>query len=182
VSHDRWYYFLSIERDFIKTIDFVEIHPQNENTYSNEYAKLLLLIGSEVDVVAKMLCEQAAPGRLRRNIIDYKNALTKTFAGFYEVEIDAPRYELKIEPWESWAMPGAVSPSWWQAYNSVKHNRSTAFSLASQKNTLHALCGLLAMLLYLYRSEGNLQPYPELLNHGFPDYIVTNGGKALPGV
>lgn len=182
MSHNRWYYFLSIERDFIETIDYVEIHAKNENTYSNEYAKLLLLIGSEVDVVAKMLCEQDAANLLRRNIIDYKKAIISAFPGFDTVEIDIPRYDLHIKPWETWGQPSGESPLWWRAYNSVKHDRNTEFHLASQKNTLHALCGWLSLLLYLHRAEEHIQPYPKLLNHGFPDYLVTYGGKPLPGV
>ena len=178
---DRWYYFLSIERDFVKTIDYVELDQRNESSFSNEYAKLLLLIGSEVDVVAKMLCEQEAPQALRRNILDYKTALMGRFVGFDSVEIDVPRYNRHIKPWESWGLPNGHSPTWWRAYNSVKHNRNTAFALASQKNVLCALCGWLVLLLYFHRAEGHLQPYPELLNYGFPNYIVTEGGKALPG-
>lgn len=179
--HDRWYYFLSIEKDFIGTIEYVALDEGNENCFSNEYAKLLLLIGSEVDVVAKMLCEQEAPDALRRNIIDYKAALMGRFVGFHSVEIDVPRYDRHIKPWVSWGLQNAEAPTWWRAYNSVKHDRNTAFALASQKNVLQALCGWLVLLLYFHRAEGHLQPYPELLNYGFPSYIVTDGGKALPG-
>lgn len=38
MSDDRWYYFLSIEKDFLRTIDFVELHPDNGTAFSNEYA------------------------------------------------------------------------------------------------------------------------------------------------
>ena len=72
MSFQAWYYFLSLERDFSKTEDFVHVHPANENTYSNEFAKLLLLIGSEVDVVAKMLCSKIAPKSKPKNIDDYR--------------------------------------------------------------------------------------------------------------
>ena len=72
MSYQPWHYFLSIERDFIGTIDFVELHTTNEKTYSNAYAKLLLLIGSEADVVAKMLCKQVNLASTAGNINEYR--------------------------------------------------------------------------------------------------------------
>jgi hypothetical protein len=51
----------------------------------------------------------------------------------------------------------------------------------NQENALSALCGLLALLLYLFKDEDHLQPYPDLRDHGFPQQIVTEGGKTLPG-
>jgi hypothetical protein len=50
-----WHYFLMLERDFAATAAFVEPHVSNHKTFSDRYAGLLLLIGSEVDVVAKQL-------------------------------------------------------------------------------------------------------------------------------
>jgi hypothetical protein len=58
MAEEAWYYFLSIEKDFVPTIDFVHLSSVNAKAYSNEYAKLLLLIGSEVDVIAKRLCKK----------------------------------------------------------------------------------------------------------------------------
>ena len=58
MSYEAWNYFLSIEKDFIRTIDFVHLDAANAGAFSNEYAKLILLLGSEIDVVAKMLCHK----------------------------------------------------------------------------------------------------------------------------
>jgi hypothetical protein len=181
MSFQPWYYFLSLERDFTKTEDFVHVHPDNEDTYSNEFAKLLLLIGSEVDVVAKMVCAKVAPSAKAENINDYRQIIVSAFPGMHAIEIDPAKYGLKIQPWLSWDPAVAKSPAWWTAYNNVKHGRDKNFSEANQKNTLHALCGLMALLLYYYKDEAHLQPYPVLLDHGFPSHLVTEGGKKLPG-
>lgn len=145
------------------------------------YAKLLLLIGSEVDGVAKMLCNKVASTQKAENIRHYQTILTAHFPGMHGVEIDLPRYLTARKPWESWGASPATPPGWWQAYNSVKHQRDKSFADASQENTLRALCGLLALLLYFYKDETHLQPYPDLLNYGLPAYMVTSGGKKLPG-
>jgi hypothetical protein len=181
MSHPQWYYFLSIEKDFLSTIDFVEVHPANGKTFSNEYAKLLLLIGSEVDVVAKMLCKKEAAQEKADNIDDYRTALTKKFVGLHKVEIELPRYSLRLQPWKTWDPAIAKSPSWWKSYNNVKHERDINYLEANQENTLTALCGLLALLLYLFRDVDYLQPFPELLNHGFPSYLTDVGSRKPPG-
>jgi hypothetical protein len=182
MSFQPWYYFLSIEKDFVRTIDFIELHTSNAKAFSNEYAKLLLLIGSEVDVVAKMLCAKVAPAEKVENIVDYKTLLTAKFVGIHTVEIEIPRYSLKLQPWLSWDTKISKSPDWWTSYNNVKHERDKNYADANQENTVYALCGLLALLLYFYKDEQHLQPYPDLLNYGFPESLVLGGDRPLPGV
>jgi hypothetical protein len=182
MSDERWYYFLSIEKDFIRTLDFVHIHPNNAHSFSNEYAKLLLLIGSEVDVVAKMLCSKEAPTQSAKNIVDYRTILMGRFNGIHTVEIELTKYKLKIQPWLSWGAVTPTSPAWWTAHNNVKHERDKNVSDANQENTVHALCGLMALLLYWFKDDPHLQPYPELLNYDFPAFLVDSGGKKPPGV
>ena len=181
MNSQQWYYFLSIERDFIRTIDFVELHPDNNKTFSNEYAKLLLLIGSEVDVVAKLLCNKVASGQKAANIENYKAILTRRFVGIHSVEIKIPRYSTERRPWLMWDPSVGESPDWWGAYNRVKHQRDIHYAGASQNNTISALCGLFALLLYLHSEDDHLQPYPELLDNGFPSYIVSGNCRNLPG-
>jgi len=181
MNFQPWYYFLSIERDFIRSIDFVHLNAANYKTFSNEYAKLLLLIGSEVDVVAKMLCGKIDPAKKSQNILDYQSVISSTFPGMHEIEIDIARFALQIKPWSTWGLVTPKPPSWWTAHNQVKHQRDKSFQEANQGNTLDALCGLMALLLYYYKDETHLHPYPELLDHGFPRYLVTERGKKLPG-
>ncbi|MDF0519844.1 hypothetical protein P0R31_21630 [Bradyrhizobium yuanmingense] len=140
-----------------------------------------MLIGSEVDVIAKMLCNREAAGQNASNIIHYQAILTARFAGLHQIGIDIPRYRRKVQPWLSWDPANPIPPIWWTAHNKVKHERDTNFWRANQQNTLEAICGLLALLLYWFKDEGHLQPYPELLNFGFPEFLVSHGGQKPPG-
>jgi hypothetical protein len=115
MSLQRWHYFLSIERDFGRTLEYVELDDANANAFSDAYAKLLLLIGSEVDVVAKMLCNKVASTQKAENIRHYQTILTAHFPGMHGVEIDLPRYLTARKPWESWGASPATPPGWWQA-------------------------------------------------------------------
>ena len=182
-----WHYFISIESDFIETLDFVDLDPRNGVTFSNEYAKLLLLIGSEVDVVAKMICKGIPGQESAHRINGYYKALTSAFPGIESVEIDVDRYSVAVKPWAFWK-PGLTekfSPPWWEAYNLVKHRRDENFHQANQLNVLNGLCGLFALLLYFYRKVDliELQPSPRLLNFGFPEQLVgyARRQKRLPG-
>jgi len=66
-----WRYFISIETDFVETLNFVDLDPRNGSAFSNEFAKLLLLIGSEVDVVAKMIFKGVAGHEAAHRINGY---------------------------------------------------------------------------------------------------------------
>jgi hypothetical protein len=182
MSYHPWLYFLSLEKDFILTLDYVELDAANAKTFSNEYAKLILLLGSEVDVVAKLLCDEIDPANKAANINDYRSIITTAFPGMHSVQIDIQRYRMANQPWLSWDPAQFQNPSWWKAYNDLKHERDKNFSDANQENVVSALCGLMVLLLYLFRKESHVQPYPELLGYDFPQYLVSEAeGKKLPG-
>lgn len=42
MKYPHWLHFLSLEKDFIETIQFVEIDDKNNTAFSVAYAKLLL--------------------------------------------------------------------------------------------------------------------------------------------
>ena len=181
-AKNSWIYFHALERDLIRTFDYVEPSGANASAYSNEYAKLLMLVGSEIDVVAKQLSRGLPSGATASNITQYQAAITSAFPGMHQTVIEISRYGLSYIPWSTWGSANPISPSWWKAYNSVKHERDINFALASQENVLQSFCGLLVLLLYYYRSVSLLDPLPEVLECGFPDYIVTSGTQALAGL
>ena len=61
----HWNYFIALERDLEVASRYVEFCPQNFNVYSIEFAHLLFAAASEVDVVAKLLCQRLKPAALR---------------------------------------------------------------------------------------------------------------------
>ena len=48
-------HYRNIEEMFIKTIQYVSPTKENENTYSDEYAKIILLCGSEIDSIFRLI-------------------------------------------------------------------------------------------------------------------------------
>jgi hypothetical protein len=148
-SKVHWNYFLALDQDAQVASRYVEFAAANFQTYSIEFARLLLAAASEVDVVAKLLCEQLQPGSSPGKIDDYRVILMKHIPEIADLNVFVPRYGLTLRPWENWA--SNKSPDWWRSYNAVKHQRDVSFTEATVQNTLNALGALLIVVFYHYR-------------------------------
>ncbi len=144
----HWNYFLALERDMEVMSRYIEFTEPNFSVYSIELAHLLFAAASEVDVVAKLLCQMLEPASPRGNINEYKAILLRSIPGLPEAEIIVLRYGITFKPWWNWAGPS--NPDWWRSYNDVKHERDANFNQATLKNSLNALGGLLILIYHYY--------------------------------
>jgi hypothetical protein len=144
----HWNYFVALERDLEIVSRYIEFSEQNFQVFSIELAHLLFAAASEVDVVAKLLCERVSPAAPRGKINQYKAALVGAIPDLPTTSVYVPRYGLKFEPWSNWA--GRESPIWWRSYNNVKHERAAYFHEATLKNALNALGALLLLIFHFY--------------------------------
>ena len=145
----HWNYFIALERDLEVVSRYVEFTTNNFGVYSIELAHLLFAAASEVDVVAKLVCQQASP-QSPRNINQYRAVLMAAFPDLPTIKVFVPRYGLSLTPWDSWA--GSDNPHWWCSYNNVKHERDAHFQEATLQNALNAL-GALLIVTYLHYSH-----------------------------
>lgn len=83
----HWNYFLALESDLGVASRYVEFNIQNCEVYSIEFAHLLFAAASEIDVVAKLLCENLMPRAPHKNINDYKKILLPLFQNFLRLEL-----------------------------------------------------------------------------------------------
>jgi hypothetical protein len=146
----HWDYFLALDRDLDRLSRYIQFAEENLGVYSVELTKLLLSLGSEVEVVAKQLTFRHAPESKLRNIDDYRAVIPSQFPNFRTFPVSVPRLGRSIVPWESWP---DKNPQWWRSYNDVKHHRHDKFRDASLGNVLHASCGLFALLFYYYQED-----------------------------
>jgi hypothetical protein len=144
----HWNYFLALERDLEIASRYVEFCEPNYEVYSIEFAHLLFAAASEVDVVAKLLCERSNPNSPRSNIDNYRSILTVALPDLPTTKVTVPRYGLSFSPWENWS--SSQNPDWWRSYNSVKHERNAHFKEATLKNALNALGALLIFTFHHY--------------------------------
>lgn len=180
-TYRYWQHFLALEADFAATSRYVELSPQNFSAFSIEYAKLLLAVGSEIDVLCKIICENLDASAKRNNIDDYRACLT-AHTQIASEEILIRRYNLSFQPWSAWTLGN--NPSWWRSYNNVKHQRNSHFSEANLENSANAIAGLFAIVLYCHKAEqsiDNLEPYPILLGRERePGHLLFESEYSIP--
>ena len=150
----HWNYYIALERDLENISRYIEFLDKNFRTYSIELAHLLFASASEVDVIAKSLCNLIAPAAPRKNINDYRAVITKHLQPLTRERVFISRYGLTLDPWSSWRhINNKDNPIWWRAYNEVKHERNERFDQANLKNTLNSLAGLLIIVFYFYKER-----------------------------
>ena len=156
----HWNYFLALERDMELLSRYIEFSEPNFQVYSLELAHLLFAAASEVDVVAKLLCEQISPAMPRGDINQYKAVILTAIPELPDTEVFVARYSLTFKPWSNWA--GSNNPLWWRSYNNVKHQRDTHFNQATLKNAFNALGALLILTFHHYSRKLAVPPLQVL--------------------
>jgi hypothetical protein len=187
----HWNYFIALERDLEGVSRYVEFATPNYDVYSIELAHLLFAAASEVDVIAKLLCEILDSAAPRENINHYRTILVAGLPDLTTAEVFVPRHGLTLVPWDNWQNAGNANPLWWRSYNQVKHQRDTHFAEATLKNALNALAALLLLNYHYYayslcstaghrvspkETTRELEPQSTLLRLGsdyYDDVIIT---------
>ena len=105
-----WMFYMQLENDFSKTFNYVEFTDDNLSTYSKEYAKQLISIGSELDIVFKALCNEVDPTKARSCITDYANILCG-YDNLTDATVQFSYNKESYKPFEGWT-PNS-KPSWW---------------------------------------------------------------------
>lgn len=162
IEKNYWNYYLELENDMLNIRKYVDFSNSNNNTYSLEFLKLILSVCSEIDVFGKVLASLLEPS------IDFYNhgSIKKwwyTVQNWYEnaeIKEAVLLNSQKFEPWNNYfydinqngnyeLRSGSSSRTWWNDYNSVKHERSkfinnspVNFTKANLKNVGNAFAAL----------------------------------------
>jgi hypothetical protein len=148
MEHPHWDYYLTVLEDLGRASRFVEFTSANFRTYSVEFVRIILAAGSEIDVVAKLLCERIESKKTPQNINDYREIILARHPSISTIEITAPKHGLVFTPWREWQ--SGDNPAWWITYNRVKHQRNTYYTDATLENALLSSSALCILLGYLY--------------------------------
>ena len=96
-----WPFYLTLERDFINTLNYVTFSTDNLATFSVEFERQILSIGSEIDIVWKLLCRELQPDVRPNNIRDYFTILS-ALDGFMSTQVSYGIQNYMISPFENW--------------------------------------------------------------------------------
>ena len=193
---NNWNYFCSLTKQFQQTEQFVD-HSMDSNgdmingqTFSNEFAKLLLLSASEFEVIAKTLCNESGKTISdKANILVISKTILTIYPNIVNTEIKTP-YK-SITPLSQWALDknnssNVIGIQWWTDYNKIKHNRLNNFPKANLNNCVNALASLMILELYLSQKVlGNLNTVTPVncsyfdCKYGY-NVLSANPGNQLP--
>lgn len=157
-----WAHYISLEKEFVQTLSYVSLSSENYITYSEKYLKLLLEIGSEVDVVLKVYCSMLKKDFSGERIPEYRDLILLSKPSFFEEEVSLSGQSILLRPWNNKDTSGKyISPFWWSAYNKCKHHRTDVgtingitkeyFKFANMEYVINGLAGLYQTLIYIYR-------------------------------
>ncbi len=164
----HWNYLLSLEQDIKRLSNFIEFSEENYKVYSIELLKLNLAIGSEIDVVLKLLCKSYFPERNYESIKDYKIFINKYLSEIIPETICIPRYDIELCPLQEIGIligDKYESPFWWKNYNSIKHRRDLEYGKANLKNLIYSFGALAIINLYRILKVKNIENKRELFRH-----------------
>ena len=175
---NMWNYFLSLEQDLSNTSRFVEPQGQ-ENVYSFEFAKILILACTEVESAFKALCK-SIDGLEYGVISKYKEIIMKKYPKIINAEVTVSRLEKTFKPFSEW---GCGPLSWWDAYGTIKHSRGSNFQNATYLNAVLALAALYVLILYLAKTLGyEIDDYKSeyITSEYASGFLIADSGVNLP--
>jgi hypothetical protein len=178
MTNEHWRYFLALEQDVERTTRFVEPHVSNYKTFSIEFARLIISACSEIDVVAKVLCESIAPTAPARNMDEYRAVIHKQYPHIHEAIVEVRRFGLSMEPWKEWG--DGKNPGWWKDHQLVKHQRHKHFAQADLEHCIVSAAGLFSLALYMCGPERMLIEPAIFFDMGVPAGMGRSCRYPLP--
>ena len=111
LSQNHWKYYLMLEKRFVESIEFVELHEDNFDAFSNGYALLIQAIGAELDTVFKEFCGFNTTDR--KTVADYAQYILTNTPDIKNQKISVQEYDIEIQPFMNWdiTQPAQSLPS-----------------------------------------------------------------------
>ena len=154
-----------IERDFLRIFEYIEPHDSNLHTYSTRLYEVFLRAATEFESHSKAILEANSYVRSGDwKMSDYKKIDNATLLSSYKIKLPIWSGSPKIlQPFAPWAYGRSLS--WYQNYNTVKHNRATEFAKANFANTLESVAALF-VILYAQFNLLSFSPFEVVwINH-----------------
>ena len=144
-----------LKRDLLRLFEFIEPCSDNYSTYSQRTFELLLRACTEVESNCKQVLRANGNPTEDANIIRFSDLNGPMKLSEYRVCCPAIDFE-DFSPFESFACTVRQdrSPSWYRAYNQVKHDRAISFSSASLRNVIESIGAVHVILLAQYGPIG----------------------------
>lgn len=171
--------FLLLLKDLQELFDYIEPADENLNCYSYRIQALLLRACIEVEANCKAILKENGyekkdkSGKDAMNMSDYKKINTTHRLSSYQVKVPYWSGTKNIRfPFSVWSTGNVLS--WYEAYNTTKHDRLTGFKEATFDHLLDACCGVLVILSAQFE-RNDFSPGNTLLSIGGPRDGMESG-------
>jgi hypothetical protein len=152
-----WYRYKGLEEEFIQATKYFPFEKEHKEIWSEFFGDLLIKTGNSIDSFfrnmlkdkdASSSCQyphvQALQACKRKKDINYFRDFFEPIYVLSGAEVDIAYgltfYDAKFRPFEPFAKNDI--PSWWTAYNHVKHTWFDCLGEATLENVVGALAGL----------------------------------------
>ncbi len=150
-----WKYYQYLEKQFILTEKYVSVEADNYACYSLEYLSLFILVCNEFDAITTQYYKHIKhindSDNINTNIIDKTETLKENIENFSNLSVKTNQRFSNINLSPLVKFSSDKSSDWWQAYNSVKHQRLQLDKTTKKPNYYKAnLKNLLLSMSALY--------------------------------
>ena len=175
-----WSYYLSIERMLEDTRRFVAASDENKNTYSDEFAKIILLSCSEIDSILKIICKLKGVEKKDSEynmkvyvqvLSEVKNIREMAYSpdlSTYINEKSLIAYPFK--EMDNYKKYGGLE--WWSAYQALKHNRLESATVGNLYNAVSSVVAhyILIRILIEFLRDYDGKEYVD--KHNISEYFI----------
>src|SRR6266853_86517 len=144
-----------VQKRFIECMRYVDVHSENSETFSYEFASIIRDCGSVFSSVLDAMIKGSTTSKGQTTIADYKSFLKAQddrlylysvhFRSRFPYGLILPLYSLK----------NTETPQWWNAYNEVKHSEYDAYRFGNLGNATTALASLVILETILGRPRSD---------------------------
>lgn len=127
--------FIDLETQFQATLSYIPYVEENKGVLSPKYSTILIDACSLIDSIFRDLVGE----KKRSSLKDYASLFEPSINLEQNLTLYLNTPLTILSPFESWR---TSQPSWWNAYNKLKHDRINNFDSATLENTLLAVCAL----------------------------------------
>ena len=146
--------FLLIQKDLLHLFEYIEPASKNLYCFSFRIHELLMRTCIEVEANFTAILKDNIYAKSVKdlNMHDYFLVNKSHHLSKYEIELtnwinkDNTHGAKRFKPFRQWWKINYTPLTWYQAYNSIKHDRNYNFHLASLENLILAVCGLVALI------------------------------------
>lgn len=140
--------YQAIQNTLDSLLYVVEPSETNFNSYGHKIRELLILACTEVEyLLLRVLMENGYPKRKTYKTNDYIHCLPILKLNEYKVILGQYPNLKVFEPFANWNSASATQTlEWYDAYNSVKHNRGGSLEKANFKHLLDAIAAIHILL------------------------------------